>query len=365
MLDGSIYRLLDASHNRASEGLRTIEDYARFILDHHDLTESTKTLRHSLTTALASLDRNQLILNRDTINDCGTTIKTETENARPDARSVVLAAFGRVQQALRSLEEYGKVVSSSFAPKVEALRYQAYTLEKKFNVYLNKSAVLQSARLYLLVDLQGETGVWLNRLRQLALAGADLIQIRDKRADDRTLWSRCKLAADLFRELDSCDSADSTRPRCQLIINDRADIAAAVDADGVHVGQEELPVEVVRRILGDGKLIGLSTHSIEQVRQAVDCGADYIGCGPTFPSRTKSFDQYVGVALAAAATKDFPLPAFAIGGINESNLAELLAVGVSRVAVSGAVWGRENEAEHCKQLAQQLHRFGSAPKTPE
>lgn len=354
MSDRSLYRILDASLNRANEGLRTIEDHARFVLNNPHLTEKIKHLRHDLTASTQAVDRNLLLANRDTVNDCGTEITTETEFVRSSQQAVLSAAFSRIQQSLRSLEEYGKLISPQLAAQMESLRYRTYTLEKELVLQATKHEALSAARLYLLVDLSDEIEVWLKRLRELALAGADIIQIRDKRADDRRLWQYSSAAAKMMRDLKPIVVDDVVRPRCQLIINDRADIAMSVDADGVHVGQEELPVDVVRQIIGENKLVGLSTHSVEQVREAIDVGADYIGCGPTFPSQTKSFNQYVGVSLSASAARDFPLPAFAIGGINEANLSELLDVGVHRVAVSGAVWGQTDEVERCRKLAQLL-----------
>lgn len=355
MIDGAVYRILDASLNRANEGLRTVEDHARFVLDAPKWTEQLKQLRHGLAAAAATLDRACLLANRDTENDCGTVITTSAERSRASTADVAAAAFSRVQQSLRSLEEYGKLVSPEMAGQFEQLRYLSYTLEKDLVTSTNRRAAIEHAHLYLLVDLQGEEDIWLERLARLAAAGADVIQIRDKHADDRTLWQRCQLAAEL---LCLSESAKATPNRCRLIINDRADIAAAVDADGVHVGQEELPVKVVRQIIGADKLIGLSTHSMKQVREAVECEADYIGCGPTFRSGTKHFQDFVGVQLAAEASRDFQLPTFAIGGIDRENVAELLAVGVKRVAVGAAVWGRDYEVRRCGELADLIRREG-------
>ena len=103
-----------------------------------------------------------------------------------------------------------------------------------------------------------------------------------------------------------------------FIINDRPDLAALARADGVHVGQEELSVKDARSIVGPETLVGVSTHSIEQARQAVLDGANYIGVGPTFPSGTKQFEQFPGVELLRAVAAEIRLPAFAIGGIGRA-----------------------------------------------
>ncbi len=365
MTEQAIFRLLDASANRVSEGLRTIEDFTRFVLNDASLTERTKRLRHRFASALAAIPRSSLIGARDVQQDVGTTIGTTSEMERIDAASVAIAAISRIQQSLRSLEEYGKIVSVEMAQRLEQLRYETYTLGQELECASQHQIRLHDARLYVLVDLTDKavsvsgtsqmldtpqrgnaTQRWLNRLQALIDNGVNLIQIRDKDASDRLLWERCQLAAELIR-------ANRGPGNCQLIINDRADIAAAVDADGVHVGQDELPTPVVRKILGPHKLIGLSTHSIEQAREAARLGANYIGCGPTFPSRTKQFSQFAGLEFLQTVAKEISLPAYAIGGISATNVTQVLETGITRVAVSSDVW----QAVDCGLACQTLHEL--------
>ena len=122
-------------------------------------------------------------------------------------------------------------------------------------------------------------------------------------------------------------------------MNDRADIAVACGADGVHVGQEELSVADARRILGPEKLIGVSTHNLDQAQAAVLEGADYIGVGPVFASQTKSFSQHVGPGLVKEICDEVSLPAFAIGGIDLTNADQVAAAGCGRVAVTAVFSG--------------------------
>jgi len=133
-------------------------------------------------------------------------------------------------------------------------------------------------------------------------------------------------------------------------VNDRPDRAALAGADGVHVGQDELSVKDVRAIVGPGRLVGVSTHSIEQARQAVLDGADYIGVGPTFPSGTKQFDTFPGPALLRQVAEEIRLPAFAIGGIDLGNLSEVLESGIRRVAVGRAITAAENPCEVAREM---------------
>jgi thiamine-phosphate pyrophosphorylase len=122
-----------------------------------------------------------------------------------------------------------------------------------------------------------------------------------------------------------------------MIMNDRPDLALLSRANGVHVGQDELVVRDVKRIVGGQMLIGVSTHTIEQARQAVQDGANYIGCGPTFPSSTKQFEHFPGLDFLRQVAAEIALPAFAIGGITTANLSLVLATGFKRIAVGGAI----------------------------
>jgi thiamine-phosphate pyrophosphorylase len=133
-------------------------------------------------------------------------------------------------------------------------------------------------------------------------------------------------------------------------MNDRPDLAVLTDADGVHVGQEELSVRDARRIVGPGRLVGVSTHTIEQARQAVLDGADYIGVGPVFPSQTKQFGSFAGLQFVREAAGEITLPAFAIGGITTENVAEVLAAGATRIAVSAAICAAEDPGEAAREL---------------
>ena len=122
-----------------------------------------------------------------------------------------------------------------------------------------------------------------------------------------------------------------------FIVNDRPDIARLVEADGVHLGQDDMPVQEARWILGSEALIGVSTHNLDQIRQAVRDGASYIGIGPVFPSRTKEFDEFPGLEFVRDASAETALPAFALGGITLDNVSEVLAAGAKRIAVSSPI----------------------------
>jgi thiamine-phosphate pyrophosphorylase len=222
---------------------------------------------------------------------------------------------------------------------MEALRYRLYTLEKAVDAGRSSRERLEGVRLCVLVDGGDSSGTFERLITELVEAGVGMIQLRDKRLDDRELVARARSLVSLTRRQPPAEpGADGlARGRTLAVINDRADIAAAVDADGVHLGQEDLSVKDARTVVGTRMLIGISTHNIGQTRAAVLDGANYLGAGPTFRSSTKEFDSLAGLDYLREVTAETRLPAFAIGGITTQNLREVLATGIRRVAVSGAV----------------------------
>jgi thiamine-phosphate pyrophosphorylase len=279
-------RIVDAAANRASEGLRVVEDFARFVLDDAHLTRLAKDLRHELAAEVAQTAGPGRLAARDTAGDVGTGVAARGEYERASFPALLAANFQRTFQALRSLEEVAKLLSPA-APRLEALRYRAYTLERAIFATRDSQARLAGARLYVLLDGRNSLEAFSALASELVAAGAHAIQLRDKQLSDRELVSRARR----LREI-------TAGTRTLFILNDRPDLALLADADGVHVGQEELSVRDARRIVGPERLVGVSTHSIEQARQAVLDGASYLGVGPTFPSGTKEFAASPGCRLS-------------------------------------------------------------------
>jgi thiamine-phosphate pyrophosphorylase len=320
-----------------------VEDYVRFALDDRLLTDSCKQLRHRLAAGLAQIDSLDRNLARDTAADVGTMLTTSSEQSRVDPWHVAQASLKRSQQALRSLEEYGKLLTAETAKEFERLRYDVYTLERTIDIVASSRLRLEGARLYVLIDGCASLAEFTELAGQLVAAGVHLLQLRDKQLPDRDLIERARALCE------TCWGSNTL-----AIINDRADIAARCGADGVHVGQDDLSVKDARAIVGPRRLVGLSTHSIEQARQAVQTGANYIGVGPTFPSTTKAFDDFAGLHLIRAVAAEITLPAFALGGVNLENIDQIRAAGLSRVAVSAAVTESENSGMSASNLLDKL-----------
>jgi thiamine-phosphate pyrophosphorylase len=336
-------RILDANANRAREALRVLEDHCRFALNDALLSGQFKQFRHDLAQALGLISASLLLSSRDTLHDVGTPISTAEEWQRTSATAVVQANAKRLQESLRSLEEHGKMLSVEFAQRIEKLRYHSYTLERAVVQGGAARQRLADARLCLLATDALCKHSLVGTVKEAILGGAQLIQLREKNVDDRTLLARAREVRQLTRSAGAL-----------FIVNDRPDIARLADADGVHLGQDDLPIQEARRILGPDAILGISTHSLEQLRQAVLEGADYIGIGPTFPSRTKDFADLAGLHFIQQAVAETSLPAFAIGGINADNVAQVRAAGARRIAVSNAICAADDPRLAAARLLQAI-----------
>jgi thiamine-phosphate pyrophosphorylase len=343
-MNGPVLRILDANANRAREALRVIEDYARFALNDQALCGSLKGLRHDLAAATSTFV-DEAILHRDTPGDVGTGTKTTAELSREDVAHVVTAAGKRLGEALRTIEEYLKTADPNTASKVESIRYRFYDFERQIAFTLRPAACgFANVKLYVLITESSCKRSWLEVAEEAIRGGANCLQLREKSLESGELLCRAKDFVALCK-----------RHNVISIINDRPDVALMSGADGVHVGQTDLPAAEVRKLIGRGKILGVSTHNLEQARQAVRDGADYIGVGPFFRSPTKPRDFVAGAAYAKQVVEQIKIPAVAIAGITEGNVDEVLATGIKAVAVTAAVAGADDPQRAAKRLKERLN----------
>jgi thiamine-phosphate pyrophosphorylase len=338
-------RILDAAANRAREALRVVEDYCRLVLDDAFLTGELKKLRHDLTAAFSRLPSSLLLEAREAQQDVGTRLSTPTERERHSLREVALINAKRLQEALRSLEEIGKLFGPDMSQTVEQLRYKSYTLERAVLLGSDARQRLADAHLYVLLSGAACKAALDWTIREAAAGGATMFQLREKDLNDRELLARARQVRRWTREVGAL-----------FIMNDRPDIARLAEADGVHVGQDELSVREVRRIMGPGAVVGVSTHNLAQLRQAILDGASYVGVGPTFPSGTKQFAEFPGLDFVKQAMAETSLPAFVIGGVTSENVGTAVAAGARRVAVSQAICQAEDPRKVATALCQSLSR---------
>lgn len=318
-------RLLDANFNRASEGLRVVEDILRLACNNAMLAQRAKQIRHGLTEILTSPDLPSVVRFRNVAEDVGRTVGTEQEYRRESTGDVLAANFKRAQQSIRVIEECLKSFPRALAVRAESLRYELYQLETAADASTTGSRQLEDCLLYVLIG-QIDERKFVPLCCELIEAGVDLIQLREKSLSDRDLVERGRMLTQLTRD----------RPT-RWIMNDRPDLAVLAGASGVHLGQDDVTVAQARRIVGPDLAIGVSTHSLEQADRAVLDGANYIGVGPTFESRTKQFHQLSGIELIEQISRHVTIPFFALGGITLDNVERALAAGARRIAIGNAI----------------------------
>lgn len=319
-------RILDANLNRAREALRVIEDYARFALDDADAAARAKTLRHDLRRLRELLGPADLLATRAIEFDVGRNAKTPAELDRSDAADVLSAAFARLTEATRSLSEYAKPTTADAAALSERIRYAAYALEPLLATRAALRARLRRTRLHVLLTGRLCRADWLDTASACLAAGARCIQLREKQLPDAELLGRARTLRRLTREHDAL-----------LIINDRPDIARLAAADGVHVGQTDLPVADARRIAGGQRLIGKSTHDPREWNAALGEQPDYIAIGPMYASPTKPDVPVIGPERLRGLANATDLPIVAIGGIQPPTAAALIETGATAIAVCSAI----------------------------
>jgi thiamine-phosphate pyrophosphorylase len=224
----------------------------------------------------------------------------------------------------------------------EALRYELYYLEKEL-MERNQKRVLPEGIYGITFSKFSNGRSNIEIVRDMIDCGIKVIQYREK---DKTLKEMYDEAVIL--------RAMTKKANVILIINDHIELAMMVDADGVHVGQDDWPLKEVRKLVGNDKIIGLSTHSKEQALEAVELGADYIGVGPIYDTKTKDYAT-VGVEYLEFVAQNIPIPFVAIGGIKEHNLAEILKRGAKSFALVTELTMAEDMKKKVKALEKIIH----------
>ncbi|MER3493227.1 MAG: thiamine phosphate synthase [Mastigocladus sp. ERB_26_2] len=340
-----IYRILDANLDRAREGLRIIEEWCRFGLNNAQLTGECKEMRQEL----ASWHTAELRTARDTLGDPGTELTHPQEEQRASIKSLLQANFCRVQEAMRVLEEYGKLYNPNMGKALKQMRYRVYTLESNLMGYQRHQLLLRS-HLYLVTS---PTDKLLEIVEAALKGGLTLVQYRDKNVDDAVRLQQ----AQKLRQL--CSNYNAI-----FIINDRVDIALAVDADGVHLGQQDMPIAIARQLLGPHRLIGRSTTNSDEMQRAIKEGADYIGVGPVYETPTKEGKPAAGLEYVSYVAKNCSIPWFAIGGINPNNINDVIDAGAKRVAVVRGIMQAEQPTLVTQYFLSQLNRIQPDPDHP-
>ena len=340
-------RIIDASLNRLGEGLRFLEDLARLQLDDTPLTQQLKTMRHRLLKSDWAFNQ-QLLQARNSTSDVGIDMEVPGEEKQRELPTMLVANARRAQESLRTLEEISKFPGASpelDPEKFKQARFKLYTIEQNLlSRLLRRDKAELITRLYTIIDTRALKGrTHLELASHVIGGGAKIIQLRDKLLSKRELL----IAAQQLRSL-------CTEHSVLFIINDYLDIALATDADGLHLGQNDLPIKVARRLLPIDKILGSSVTTVDQATTAEAEGADYIAVGSIYPTTHKETATVVGLERLRQVRQITSLPLVAIGGINKDNAAEVMAAGANSVAVISAVLEANTPEEAARQIIDSL-----------
>lgn len=311
---GKVFRIIDANLNRATEGLRVVEEVCRFILEDAKLTLEVKQLRGRL----SKIVRHELA-SRNSAGDVGREPYTKNEQSRTGLENIFKANIKRAEEAVRCLEEFSKLLNASYGKAFKAIRFEIYELEKKLAPRLRKALKLDFD-LYVVTD---ELKDPLQTVRKALAGGVKIIQYRDKQAAKKAYLKTARKLAALTRKSGAA-----------LILNDHWDLVREAGADGVNVGQEDLKktsFTAIRKQVGEDAIVGISVANLSQALQAQKLGADYVGVGPVFSTPVKKA-KAVGLAELKKIVNKLSVPVVAIGGIDSTNVKKVLGAGCSRIA---------------------------------
>jgi thiamine-phosphate pyrophosphorylase len=338
------YRIIDANVNRASEGLRVLEDHFRFLHPDNPVNGKLRELRHKVRDSLKHID-GILISSRDSAADNGLKISQNSgSDKKTNGKEFTAANFKRVQEAARSIEENLNLAGHySEAKLFENIRFETYTIERSA---LSMTAGKLPEGIYCITAEEfsnGRSNVEI--ARDMAAAGIKIIQYREKEENK----SR-KIMLDECKEIRKITQKTGTL----FIVNDFLDIALLCGADGIHCGQDDLSVQDVKKI-APYLMVGISTHSPEQALKAVEDGADYIGVGPIFKTGTKkNVCDPVGLEYLEFAAKNIKIPFVAIGGIKEHNIGDVISKGAKTIALVTEIVGAPDVKEKIASINNKL-----------
>jgi len=338
-------RIIDANLNRIGEGLRLLEDLARLILNDATLTEQLKTMRHKILESDWSFNQ-QLLQSRNSEGDVGIDIEAPESEKERELPTMVVANARRVQESLRAIEELAKMPDAKLDPdKFKQARFNLYTIEQALlSKLLRQDKIRRIPGLYVIIDTQALKGrSHVEIASQVIRGGAKTIQLRDKIQSKKELLSITEQLKKLCAE-----------HNVLFIVNDYLDLVLATDADGLHLGQNDLPAKVARKLLPMDKILGCSVTAVDQAATVEGDGADYIAVGSMYPTSSKEIVEIVGLDRLRQIRQAITLPLVAIGGITRDNVTEVMTAGADSVAVISAILQAEDIEEASRQIVDRL-----------
>ena len=337
--DLRIAQIIDANLDRAREGLRVLEDWARFALGRKDLVKIFKNFRQNL----GKHHLKEYKESRNFVSDKCAGLSHPEQFKRNNVSSIISSNAARVQEALRVIEEFSRDHNQNLCNISSEIRYEIYNLEIELleaqsNYSLRK--ILNENDLYF-ITLDNEN--LFEKIKNILEGGVKIIQLRFKKGKDS---DNLKFAIKV-REL--CDDFGAL-----FLINDRVDIALACKADGVHLGQDDMDIKSARNILGFSRIIGISASNEWDIKKAIKDGCDYLGIGPVFATTTKKEKVPLGIDTLKSLTKDISIPWFAIGGIKQENIDLLKKNNIRKIAIISDLINSKNPKEKAIMIINSL-----------
>ena len=337
--DIRIFQIIDANLDRAREGLRVLEDWARFGLGNEDFVIRIKNFRQILGKNHLQIYKKSRNYNED---KCKGLSHVEQIN-RNTPEETISSNSARVQEALRVIEEFSRGHNYKLSKIASNIRYEIYTLEIEFlNFNIRKKAelIISESYLYAITDKKENL---IEIIEKILLGGVKIIQHRFKDGNDKDHLSEAIEIKRLCKKYNSL-----------FIVNDRVDIALASNADGIHLGQNDMDLQTAKKLLGSSKIIGISANNMTDITNAIKNGCDYIGIGPVFKTTTKKNKEPLGIEKIKLLTKDLKIPWFVIGGINKLNISLLKNHGISKVALVSGLLNSENPKGEAIKIIKEL-----------
>jgi len=337
--DLRIYQIIDANLDRAREGLRVLEDWARFGLSKEKYVERIKNFRQIL-------GKNHLKVykqSRNHIEDKCKGLSHQEQINRKSPEQIISSNSGRVQEALRVIEEFSRIHNKKLSEIASEIRYEIYTLEidlLSLTKCKKSEELLRENDLYVITNQKENL---LEIIEEILIAGVRIIQYRFKTGTDKNHLQEAIQIKNLCKKYNSL-----------FIINDRVDLVIASNADGIHLGQDDLDLKTARKLLGYSKIIGISANNEIDISNALKDGCDYLGIGPVFKTETKKNKKPIGIENIKTLTKDLNIPWFAIGGIKSNNISYLKRNGFKKVALVSQLMDSEDPKKDAIMILKEL-----------
>lgn len=329
-----IFMVIDANFNRAREGLRVIEDSLRFVYKNEMFLKEIKEIRHKFSKEFLKFFPSEKIkISRDIKEDIGKEIDYPE---KINFKKLIETNFLRVEEAIRVLEEYSKIINLSAFKFFHDIRFKIYEIEKKLMTLISRKRI-KVPLLYVILNLREEKEEFLNFAENVIKGKPDIIQLRYK-------GENSKFFLNIAKELKKMVNDEII-----YLINDRIDISVLCESDGVHLGKKDIDVDDARRIIPE-KIIGVSTENLNDIKILKDKDIDYIAIGSIFKSPTKPEKKPIGTEIIKKAKEYLSIPLIGIGGININNAVDVIRNGADGIAVISAVENSQNPQKVIKKL---------------